>query len=482
MNMTPPIYESLGLYIDGEFIEAQGRKTQPVLNPATDEVIAQLPHATKEDLDRALAAAQKAFITWRKTSPMERSKILRKAADLARERADHIGYNMTLDQGKPLAEAKGEVIASADHADWHAEECRRIYGRVVPARQDGVRQLVLREPVGVVAAFTPWNFPFTQAIRKICAALGAGCTIILKGPEDSPSAVMALARMFHDAGLPAGCLNLVWGVPHEISDYLIRSPIVRKISFTGSVPVGKQLAALAASHMKRSTMELGGHSPVIVFDDAEIERAADMLVSFKFRNAGQVCISPTRFYVQEAAFDRFVARFIEKTKAIKVGPGLSPDTRMGPLAHARRVQTMTEFVHDARSEGAQVPVGGAALEGAGNFFAPTVVVNPPDSSKLMRDEPFGPIGAIVPFKTLDEVVARANSLPFGLAAYAFTNSSKTSTAIGNALEAGMVSINHFGMALPEIPFGGIKDSGFGSEGGFESFDGYLNTKLITQLN
>ena len=482
MNMTPPIYESLGLYIDGEFIEAQGRKTQPVLNPATDEVIAQLPHATKEDLDRALAAAQKAFVSWRKTSPMERSKILRKAGDLARERADHIAYNMTLDQGKPLAESKGEVIASADHTDWHAEECRRIYGRVVPSRQEGVRQLVLREPVGVVAAFTPWNFPFTQAIRKICAALGAGCTIILKGPEDSPSAVMALARMFHDAGLPAGCLNVVWGVPHEISDYLIRSPIVRKISFTGSVPVGKQLAALAASHMKRSTMELGGHSPVIVFDDAEIERAADMLVSFKFRNAGQVCISPTRFYVQEAAFDRFVARFIEKTKAIKVGPGLSPDTRMGPLAHARRVQSMAEFVDNARSEGAQVPVGGSAIEGAGNFFAPTVVVNPPDSSKLMQDEPFGPIGAIVPFKNLDEVVARANSLPFGLAAYAFTNSSKTSTAIGNALEAGMVSINHFGMALPEIPFGGIKDSGFGSEGGFETFDGYLNTKLITQLN
>ena len=482
MDITPPVYEPLSLYIDGEFISAQGRKTQAVLNPATNAVIGHLPHATREDLDRALAAAQKAFESWRKTSPTERSKILRKAADLARARADHIAYNMTLDQGKPLAEAKMEVIGCADHADWHAEECRRIYGRVVPSRIDGVRQLVVREPVGVVAAFTPWNFPFNQAIRKICAALGAGCTVILKGPEDTPSAIIALAKMFHDAGLPAGCLNIVWGVPHEISDYLIRSPIVRKISFTGSVPVGKQLAALAAAHMKRSTMELGGHSPVLVFDDVEVERAADMLAAFKFRNAGQVCVSPTRFYVQEAVFDRFVARFVEKTKAIKVGAGIDAGTVMGPLVHQKRVESIASFVEDSRAHGAQILTGGSIIEGAGNFYAPTVVVNAPDDSKLMMDEPFGPIGAIVRFKTMEEAVKRANSLPFGLAAYAFTTSSKTSTAIGNALEAGMVSINHFGISLPELPFGGIKDSGMGSEGGFETFDGYLNTKLITQLN
>ena len=316
------MYEQLALYIDGEFISGEGRRTQDVINPATLEVLGQLPHATEADLDRALAAAQRAFESWKKSSPMDRSAILRKVATLSRERAKEIGRNMTLDQGKPLAEAVGEVTACAEHADWHAEECRRIYGRVVPPRNPDVRQFVVREPIGVCAAFTPWNFPYNQAIRKIAAALGAGCTVVLKGPEDSPSAVMAIARMFHDAGLPKGCLNIVWGEPAKISDYLIRSPIVRKVSFTGSVPVGKQLAALAGAHMKRVTMELGGHSPVLVFDDADVERAAEMLAKFKVRNAGQVCVSPTRFYVQEGAYEQFLARFSDVLKNIKVGDGL----------------------------------------------------------------------------------------------------------------------------------------------------------------
>jgi succinate-semialdehyde dehydrogenase/glutarate-semialdehyde dehydrogenase len=409
MDMTAPVYETLGLYINGQFLEAQGRKTQPIYNPATNEIIGHLPHASREDLDLALHSAQKAFESWRKTSPMERSKILRKAAELARERVDSIARNLTLDQGKPLAESKMEILGCADHADWHAEECRRIYGRLIPSRQEGVRQLVVREPVGVVAAFTPWNFPFNQAIRKITAALGAGCTVILKGPEDTPSAIMALARMFHDAGLPPGCLNIVWGVPHEVSEYLLNSPIVRKISFTGSVPVGKLLATKAASLMKRSTMELGGHSPVLVFDDADVERAADMLTAFKFRNAGQVCISPTRFYVQEGAYDKFVARFIEKTKEIKVGAGLDKATRMGPLVHDRRVKAMATFVEDSRSRGAEIATGGNSIDGVGNFFEPTVVLGPPDDSMLMTNEPFGPIGAIVRFKSFDEAIQRANA-------------------------------------------------------------------------
>ncbi len=476
------MYETLALYIDGQFLSGDGRREQEVWDPATGQTIAKLPHASRADLDQALASAQKAFLSWKHSSPMERSKILRKVADLARERAKDIGHNITLDQGKPLAEAIAEVVSCADHADWHAEECRRIYGRVVPARLPNVRQTVVREPIGVVAAFTPWNFPFNQAIRKICAAIGAGCTIIIKGPEDSPSAVVAIARMFHDAGLPPGVLNLVWGVPAEVSEYLIKSPVVRKISFTGSVPVGKQLAALAAAHMKRSTMELGGHSPVIVFDDADVERAAEMLVGFKFRNAGQVCVSPTRFYVQEKAYDKFVAKFIDATRAITVGHGLEPATKMGPLAHERRVPAMESFVEDARAVGANVQVGGARLAGAGNFFAPTVVTEVPDHARLMTLEPFGPIAPITRFGSFDEVVARANSLPYGLASFAFTNSAKTSQAIGQALEAGMVSINHWGLALPELPFGGIKDSGIGSEGGTETFDGYLNTKLISEMH
>ena len=475
-------YPALSLYIDGQFIAANGRKEQDVLNPATNQVIGKLPHATREDLELALSSAQRAFESWRKTSPTERSKILRKVAELARARAQDIGRNITLDQGKPLAEAVGEVMACSEHAEWHAEECRRIYGRVIPPRADGVRQLVLREPIGVCAAFSPWNFPFNQAIRKITAALGAGCTILLKGPEDAPSAVVAIAQLFHDAGLPAGCLNIVWGVPHEVSDHLIRSPIVRKVSFTGSVAVGKQLAALAGSLMKRCTMELGGHAPVIVCDDAEIDAAVAMMVSFKFRNAGQVCISPTRFYVQEGAYERFVAGFLAKTKALKVGDGLDKDSRMGPLAQARRVTAVAGFIDDAHQRGATILTGGKAMGGEGNFFAPTIVTDLPEDSRLMTEEPFGPVAGMVRFKTLDEVLKRANSLPFGLAAYAFTTSTKNALALSNGIEAGMVSINHLGMALAETPFGGIKDSGYGSEGGSETFDGYLNTKFVTQMN
>ena len=475
-------YPQLSLYIDGEFIHGGGRREQDVLNPATGQVIGQLPHATREDLDRALAAAARAFTTWKKSSPMERSKVLRKVAELARERAQDIGRGITMDQGKPLAESVGEVVACSEHAEWHAEECRRIYGRVIPARNDSVRQMVLREPVGVVAAFSPWNFPFNQAIRKIAAAVGAGCTIVLKGPEDAPSGVVALARLFHDAGLPAGVLNIVWGVPSEVSDHLIDSPVVRKITFTGSVPVGKMLAAKAAALMKRSTMELGGHAPVIICDDADIDAAIKMLVPYKFRNAGQVCVSPTRFFVQEGVYERFVADFVGRTQALKVGDGLLPDTKTGPLAQQRRVGAVAGFIDDARERGATVLTGGAPIPGPGNFFSPTLIADLPEDSRLMNEEPFGPVAGILRFKTVGEVLARANRLPFGLAAYAFTGSNRNAHALSTGLEAGMVTINHLGLALAETPFGGIKDSGIGSEGGTETFDGYLNTKFVTQMN
>ncbi len=484
-SSTDNSYPPLHLYIDGEFITADGRKQQDILNPATGQVIGRLPHATTEDLDRALDAAARAFESWKKTSPLERSKVLRKVAELARERAQDIGRAMTMDQGKPLAESVGEIMFCAEHAEWHAEECRRIYGRVIPARQDGVRQLVLREPVGVCAAFSPWNFPFNQAIRKLTAAVGAGCSIVLKGPEDAPSAVVALARLFHDAGLPPGVVNVVWGVPHEVSEHLINSPIVRKISFTGSVQVGKQLAAKAALLMKRSTMELGGHAPVIVCDDADIDAAIKQLVPFKFRNAGQVCISPTRFYVQEGAYEKFVEGFVARTKALKVGDGLLPDSRMGPLAQQRRVGALAGFIDDAQTRGATVLVGGAPMPGqaaGSSFFQPTVITDLPEDSRLMTEEPFGPVAGIVRFKSLDDALKRANSLPFGLASYAFTSSSRNAQQIASTLEAGMVSINHLGLALAETPFGGIKDSGIGSEGGMETFDGYLTTKFVTQLN
>ena len=479
---APADYETLALYIDGEFVTGGDRKTQDVRNPATGEVIGKLPHASRADLDRALAAAQRAFTTWKHSSPMDRSKILRKVGELSRQNAKQIGRNITLDMGKTLAESTGEVISCADHCDWHAEECRRIYGRVIPPRLPNVRQMVLREPVGVCAAFTPWNFPYNQAIRKIAAAIGAGCTIILKGPEDAPSAVVAIARMFHEAGLPPGVLNIVWGVPAEISEYLIRSPIVRKISFTGSVPVGKQLASLAGLHMKRVTMELGGHSPAIVFDDADIDRAAKLLAGFKFRNAGQVCVSPTRFFVQQKVYDRFLAAFLENTRKIKVGSGLDPDSSMGPLAHERRLPAIEQFIEDAKQRGGRVETGGERIGSVGNFYAPTVLTNVPDDSLVMTSEPFGPVAPCAPFKDLEEALRRANSLPYGLSSYVFTTSTRNALAAQNGIEAGLVNINHFGQALAESPFGGVKDSGIGSEGGTETFDGYLTTKFVTQMD
>lgn len=475
------MYPKLSLYIDGKFIEGEGRRTQAVINPANRDVLGHLPHASEADLEAALQAADRAFASWRKSSPTDRAAILRKVAQLTRDRATDIARNMTCDQGKPLAESMGELMSCADHADWHAEECRRIYGRVIPPRNPDVRQFVLREPIGVCVAFTPWNFPYNQAIRKVCAAIGAGCTIVLKGPEDAPSAVMAIAQMFHDAGLPPGVLNLVWGDPPKVSDYLIRSPLSRKVSFTGSVPVGKQLASLAGAHMKRVTMELGGHSPVLVFEDADIERAATMLAKFKIRNAGQVCVSPTRFYVQKKAYDKFLAKFTDVLSKIKVGDGLAEGTEMGPLAHERRIPAISRFVEDARDRGGKVVLGGDPLSGTGFFFPPTVITDLPEDAMLMREEPFGPVAPVVAFDDIDEVIRRANSLPFGLSSYVFTNSLQTATKVSNALEAGMVNINHFGSALPETPFGGIKDSGIGSEGGSETFDGYLVTKFVTHV-
>ncbi|MCW5660336.1 MAG: NAD-dependent succinate-semialdehyde dehydrogenase [Burkholderiaceae bacterium] len=475
-------YEALAQYIDGELIDAGGRTTQPVLNPADGSVLGHLPRGTAADIHRALQAAQRAFTLWRRESPMKRSEILRRAAQLIRERAPQIARNITLDQGKPRAEATIEVSSSAEHAEWHAEEGRRIYGRVVPPRSPDVRQLVVREPIGVCAAFSPWNFPFNQALRKVVAALASGCTVILKGPSEAPSAIVALARIFHDAGLPPGCLNVLWGSADEISRRLVESPIVRMVSFTGSSPVGKQLGALCGQHMKRTTMELGGHAPVIVCADADVDRAADLLAPYKFRNAGQVCVSPTRFMVQRPVFDRFVARFLERARAIRVGSGLDDGVAMGPVASERRLNEMIAFAADARASGGEIALGGGRIGTRGNFFAPTVVVNPAATSKLMRDEPFGPMAGIVPFDDLDAAITSANSLPFGLAAYAFTTSTRNAHAIATGIEAGMVNINHFGMAPAEIPFGGIKDSGFGSEGGTETFDSYLVTKFVTQLN
>src|ERR1700759_1301693 len=473
-------YPNVLLYIDGKWRPASGGRTIPVLNPATEEPIGTVAHAEKPDLDEALAAADKGFKAWRMVSPLERSKVMRKAAELMRERADKIATIMTMEQGKVLAEAKIETMSAADTIEWFAEEGRRTYGRMIPARLPGVYQLAFKEPVGVVAAFTPWNFPINQVVKKMAAALAAGCSFIVKAPEETPASPAELIRAFADAGVPAGVINLVYGVPAEISEYLIPHPIIRKISFTGSTKVGKDLAAMAGQHMKRVTMELGGHAPVIVFDDADVESAAKIMVAAKYRNAGQVCISPTRFLVQEGVYDRFVKQFVDGAKAIKVGNGLDAGTTMGALANDRRITAIESMVQDAVGHGGKLQTGGSRVGNKGYFFEPTVVTNVPKTARAMNEEPFAPLAMISPFSKFDDAAEEANRLPLGLASYAFTKSAKTATAIGAAVDAGMMSINHFALALPETPFGGIKDSGYGSEGGTEGIDAYLSTRFITQ--
>jgi len=474
------MYTDLKLYIDGQWLDGKGRKGEDVINPATGKSLGNLPHASAADLDNAPGAAEKGFALWKATSAYDRGKVLRKAADLLRERHEHIAKVQTQEQGKAVAESRAEVLTSADIIDWYAEEGRRAYGRVVPGRAKGVRQLVMQEPVGVVAAFTPWNFPTLTPVRKIAGALAAGCSLIIKASEETPGGCVELVKCFADAGVPAGVLNLVFGVPATVSEHLIPADIVRKISFTGSIPVGKHLAGLAAKGMKKATMELGGHSPVVVFDDFDPEKAADTIAAFKYRNAGQVCISPTRFYVQEKGYNKFVARFTEFAKGLKLGDGLDKDTTLGPLANPRRLDAMESFVNDAKARGGKIQTGGSRRGNQGFFFEPTVITDVPDDSKIMTEEPFGPVAPIVPFKTFDEVVQRANSLEFGLAAYAFTTSSTTATAIGDAIQSGMVGVNSVAISTPETPFGGIKESGYGSEGGIEGLHAYLNTKFISQ--
>lgn len=468
------------LFINGAWTDSQTGATLTVLNPATGESIGTVSHAQRADLDHALDAANKGFHVWRRISAFERSKIMRKAADLIRSRIDTITRILTTEQGKPLAEAKAETLTAADVIDWFAEEGRRTYGRVIPARAEGVYQLVVKEPVGPVAAFSPWNFPINQAVRKISIALASGCSIILKGPEETPGSCAELVRAFSDAGVVPGTINLVFGVPSDISEYLIPHPVIRKISFTGSTAVGKKLAALAGLHMKRTTMELGGHAPVIIFDDADLDVATKVMAATKYRNAGQVCISPTRFLIQKKVYDSFVDKFVTASNNVKVGDGLDAGTTMGPLAHDRRLQAIEGFVSDAVDKGAEVQTGGDRVGDKGYFFAPTILTHASQNSRVMNDEPFGPVSVMIPFTDFDEAVAEANRLPYGLAAYAWTKSAKTANLIGSAVESGMISINHVGLALPEVPFGGVKDSGYGSEGGSEALDAYMNSKFISQ--
>jgi succinate-semialdehyde dehydrogenase/glutarate-semialdehyde dehydrogenase len=474
-------YPDTQLFIDGKWAPALAGGIMAVVNPATGEKIGSLAHAERADLDRALVAVAAGFKIWSGISAYERAKIMRVAANLLRERAEAIAPLMTQEQGKPLDQARQEVVNSADIIDWFAGEAPRAYGRLVPGRAPNVTQMVVREPVGPVAAFTPWNFPVNQVVRKISAALAAGCSIIVKGPEETPASPAALVQAFADAGVPAGVINLVYGVPGDISSYLIPHPVIRKVTFTGSTPVGKKLAAMAGEHMKRVTMELGGHAPAIVCADADIEQATQILAMGKFRNAGQICVAPTRFLIQKGVYEQFVDRFTAAALAVKVGDGMSEGTTMGPLANPRRVQAMDALIQDAVATGAELVTGGERIGNAGNFYKPTVLKNVPKNARVMNEEPFGPLALMVPFTTLDEAIEEANRLPYGLAAYAYSSSARSIDTFGSSIESGMVSINHAGLALPETPFGGVKDSGYGSEGGSEAIESYLNTKFVTRV-
>ena len=474
-------YPDTHLFLNGEWREAAAKESLEIINPATEEVIGKVSHARKEDLDIALNAAEKAFNSWKNVSAYERSKILRKAADIVRGKADQIATLMTMEQGKPLIEAKMETMGAADSIDWYAEEGRRAYGRIIPSRApQGVYQFVFKEPVGVVAAFTPWNFPLNQVVKKVAAAFAAGCTAIVKGPEETPASVAELIKAFDEAGMPKGSVNLVYGIPAEISEYLIAHPIVRKVTFTGSTAVGKLLASQAGTHMKRVTMELGGHSPAIVCEDADVKAAVKILSANKFRNAGQVCISPTRFLVHDSVYEEFVDGFVKQAEALTVGNGLDDGVKMGPLAHDRRLTAIEGFVADAVENGAKVLTGGKRKGNKGYFFEPTVMTNVSNDARIMNEEPFGPLAPINSFSSIDEVVEESNRLNYGLAAYAYTNSAKTAQDLGQAIESGQVSINHHGLGLVDTPFGGVKDSGYGSEGGPEGLDAYMTTKLVSQ--
>src|SRR5580704_10627346 len=468
-------YPELKLHIAGEWRHADG---QPVINPADESTLGTVPHASRSDLDDALAAAAQGFKVWSRTSPAKRAEIILEAVRLMRERVEEMAVAMTLEQGKPIAQSRLEILRGCEIIEWDAQEGRRTYGRVIPS-EPGMRHTVLRQPIGVVAGFSPWNFPMSSPARKIGGALSAGCSIILKASEETPAGAVQLARAFHDAGLPPGVLNLVFGTPSDISEYLIPQPSVRLVTFTGSIPVGKKLAAMAGQHMKPAIMELGGHAPVIVCNDVDPVASAATSVMGKSRNAGQVCVSPTRFFVHQEIYGAFANAFAEKARAIKVGDGLDPSNQMGPLANHRRIETMEALVADAKQKGARVLAGGSRIGNRGYFYPLTVLADLPDDARAMHEEPFGPLALINPVKTLDEAIEKANCLSYGLAGYAFTRSAGNADRLAEGLEVGNLSINHFVASVAETPFGGVKDSGYGREGGTEGLQCYTIAKNVS---
>ena len=475
-------YPELKLIVAGRRVGKSGRETQPVYNPSTGAVLGELPHASQADLDEALVAAARGFATWKRKSAIERARVLRRTADLMRERREYLAFLISIELGKPIAEARMEVEQAAGMFEWNAEEGRRAYGRHIPSRAENIHQTAIREPVGPIAAFAPWNAPAITPSRKISGATAAGCSVIIKPSEETPATALAVGEMLLEAGLPPDVMSMVFGNPVMISKKLIESSTIRGITFTGSTNVGKQLAGLAVQGMKRMTLELGGHAPVVIFDDVDIDKTAKSAAAAKYRNAGQICTCPTRYYVHESLHDRFVQKFTEYANAIAVGDAFAASTIMGPLASARRIESMERFVDDAQSRGIKVAAGGVRCGDQGYFFRPTLLANIDNECMAANVEPFGPLASTTPYSSFEQVVEMANRLPFGLAAYAMTNDLRKANAFAREVESGNVIVNHWQVSLPETPFGGHKDSGVGAEGSVEGLQAFQNIKFISQAS
>lgn len=465
--------------IDGMARSVASQGVRALVNPATGETICDTPACGALEAAEAAVLSREGFVIWSNVSPFERGKILRRAADTMRAEADEAAAEITRENGKPLAQARGEWLGSADLLDWFAEEGRRAYGRIIPSRAPDMRWTVHRRPVGPVAAFTPWNFPAWTVLQKVAPALAAGCSVVLKPAEETPSVAVRIVRALLEAGVPGKALSVIWGDPAAISATLCAAPEIRKVTLTGSTRVGRLLAAAAGEHLKKVTMELGGHNPVIVARDADLASLVPLATEFKFRNAGQVCVSPTRFLVERPLYADFVAGVSEAAKRLQVGDGMDPATQMGPLSTAGQLSKIEALTADALQQGAALETGGGRIGNQGFFFEPTVLSGMSAEMRAMNEEPFGPLMLVTPVDDLDAAIAEANRLPFGLAAYAFTNSMSTERRLSAEIQSGMLGINHFAMSSPETPFGGIGDSGMGSEGGIEGMEAYLQPFLVS---
>jgi succinate-semialdehyde dehydrogenase / glutarate-semialdehyde dehydrogenase len=470
-------YPTLRLLIGGEWRESPD--AIPVEDPATEEILGKLPCASAADIEEALAACERGFATWRRTEPQERCVIIRAAARLVRERKAYIAWVITRELGKPLAEALAEVDTAAAILEWNAEEGRRGYGRIIPGPPHR-RQFVSREPVGPVAAFAPWNAPLITPSRKISSALAAGCPVVMKPAEETPGAALCLAQAFVEAGLPAGALSVIFGDPARISEQLLGSPVIRAVTFTGSTAVGKALAALAAATMKRAVMELGGHAPVVVCADVAAQAVAASAARAAYRNAGQVCTSPTRFFVHRSRYDEFVSALTRHVGSLRLGNGLAETTDMGPVASPRRLEAIQDLVDDAVAHGARVTTGGQRRPGRGYFYEPTVLADVGDQCKISRIEPFGPVATVAAFDDLQSAIDQANRVPYGLAGYVFASSAADIRRLTADLDCGAIAVNHWQVSGPETPFGGHKDSGLGSEGGIEGIAAFQQVKFVSE--